>query len=656
MRKFNWNVLLFAALLLVTTACEKDVLQPDIAEPERAFDINYLRGGTRPTISFAAGPTELGADRVNPYTVSNIEAAYLEVDLAIVDLDATHQYIKFKPEDAADMELLDDADLLLLDFSWTREVIKQGDYYHSPRNDEDFPELYTVIGVREDIPAVEYEIIDELYLDENRVSILGQAFTRTGNGAEFEEIFATSLLCEEDPDIIVFEPEDCGHTGGGTGGTTTINDCGCEIFVEQRKPGGCLRVDDVQLANPGQTENFAGVRRAKVFAKDSWFTIRETFTDDNGCWKINRNYSGKAWINFRFKNDDRNKIRSEFFDFISTTSAVKVSTGAIAGPNFHDIQLNLFRQGTFTNFTGIAFIDELIRKKEHEIWAAATVNNAIHEFHDFAAAEGISVPPRLNVLILEKQRFGFASMLRQIGEGTFLNAVTNGFANSTSASNTEQFFATHLGFPITTILAPISYPVLRAYVGDVTIGVDFVNSDLLKRISYHELAHASHYVQVGENYWVDVIEATVAEGGHGTSTSTNAPLLALVESWPEHVALSLMTQNYPSTALVTAANTNFGTWENKLEEVRNESQDHVPIGLYNDLIDANANFVEFVRNENDPPFVSETLQDAVNGYTNTQLFSFLTVGVRSINDFQQLVRNDPSGNFVGDIDLLFSDY
>ncbi|GJM34541.1 MAG: hypothetical protein DHS20C18_35420 [Saprospiraceae bacterium] len=29
----------------------------------------------------------------------------------------------------------------------------------------------------------------------------------------------------------------------------------------------------------------------------------------------------------------------------------------------------------------------------HRFWGAATVNNAVHEFHDYAAIDGINPPP-----------------------------------------------------------------------------------------------------------------------------------------------------------------------------------------------------------------------------------------------------------------------
>ena len=105
-------------------------------------------------------------------------------------------------------------------------------------------------------------------------------------------------------------------------------------------------------------------------------------------------------------------------------------------------------------------------------------------------------------------------------------------------------------------------------------------------------------------------------------------------------------------------NTSSGvTWEDELEEIRNDSPNHVPIGLHFDLFD----------NQNDLNDACDRvigsgcgpIADNVDGFTNGELFSILDENTTDPDIYQARVINDllpGSGNTVADVNGLFNSY
>jgi hypothetical protein len=609
--------------------------------------------------------TVIKTPRQNPYAVENIKASYEAVMKSTYVSKTTHKYVVFSPTNAAELDILDDQDLLLIDYPWTSEVVQAGNYYHEPKDSNDIPLLYTIVEHDYSFPSgIQYEVIDELDLSDYSSAIMEEAYIRTQNQNFFEDSYKTLKMCEEGGGpIIIDEPEVCGPSGEGSSDGFIINDCGCEIYQDIRKPGGCVRVDDTQLNALGDVNNFTGVRRICVFARDGWFKLKKTYTEDNGCWKVNSRFSGNGWFYFRLRSEKRGRVRSDIMPFPTVTSAVRLTTGKIVGPKFNDIQVNVDRRGTPFTSTGSQFQDALIEKKFFELWSGCTVNNALHEFHDFAIAEGISAPPpNLNILVNGGQTRGFASMLGQLGQHNFLNAVTIGAANAALVdSDFLEFMGIVVGRSVVALLLPISDPAIRTFVGDVTIGVDFNDSDAMKRLAYHEIGHSSHFQNVGSAYWLNLIRAEVQAGGHGNEFGPDAGLIALVESWPEHIAVSILSQRYSptNTVTLTSAGANFPTWPNRLEFIHNESVSHVPIGLFNDLIDPISTSLETTIDRNQRNRISPTInfvQDEVTGFSNQDIDQILNSSTESISDFRQAILTFSRGNNVNDIIDLFNDY
>ena len=120
------------------------------------------------------GLIQLGEKLENPYTVSNMRKAYGNLQeknqlKSTFTIEPTHYYIRFLPENGKELELLKDAGLVLFDFPLDYEIT-QGTCFHDA--DIEVGKItwqYTAMPVSMEIPNVEYEILDDLYLQENNV-------------------------------------------------------------------------------------------------------------------------------------------------------------------------------------------------------------------------------------------------------------------------------------------------------------------------------------------------------------------------------------------------------------------------------------------------------------------------------------------------------
>lgn len=581
MQKLTPVLLLLSTVLLLQWGCKKDPLHNEtydvsLQTTERADLSHTFISNDVVETDTATKATVLGATRVNPYTVANFTAAYNELyEPDISALPTTDWYIKFLPATAEQVLKLTKSDLNMYEYPLDREVLEMGDYYTEPGAAPDqITPFYAVVKPNQSLPDVPYEKLADLHLRSPNEALTRQALIRTGYN----------------PDVtgFVIGPGDTGGGGGGGGSSEyETNSCGCTVYKEQRKPGGCIQVKDVQKAV------FEGVRRVKVILKDGWFTEDETWTDDNGCFRVNDKYYGVAWMWVKFKSD-RVKIRGTKKSFKAVWEwafAVKDYVGKLGGPRFNDIEV---KYEAWTDQGSAA----------HLYWGAATVNNALHTFHDYAATDGINAPPPiLDIFVGRNHRYGYALMTAQnmMTQGVFMALLQ----------------ATFFTGPFSPLIAVIGASAIQSYLPDVYVGIKYHNSDALKWLAYHEITHASHWTKAGIGYWNDVVRAEILANGHGDATSNNAELIALVESWAEHIGTTYTARTYPS--LPNTAQ--YGSWMTYLERTRNETTSHIPVGFYNDLIDTSIDGSTTACDQQTG--ACGLISDAVSGFTNAQFFGLL---------------------------------
>lgn len=156
-------VLLSTIGLLIVCSCDKEQLPPQ--------DKLYACETTT-----ALQQMVLGEKLENPYSVSNMKAAYESLSkctrLALSSDEAiypTHYYVKFIPKDEAELSLLKvDSTLILFPYPLDYDIIKFGSY-RDPNIPESQPTpLYCSIPVNKEIPkGVEYLILEELFIPDD---------------------------------------------------------------------------------------------------------------------------------------------------------------------------------------------------------------------------------------------------------------------------------------------------------------------------------------------------------------------------------------------------------------------------------------------------------------------------------------------------------
>ena len=553
-------------------------------------------------------------------------------------LTPTDHYVQIDPQTPEDIALIDSLDLDVLDFRFEREIHAMGDYYHEATDSMDFPTLYTVVPPGFDFHGLSHQLLSPLVLSED-TAVVRKAFELVGDPQGYEKHDPPCGKEEESGGLVLLP---CDGDGGGGSPPLTTNDCGCEVYTNVRKPGGCIRVQDTEKSTAGMPNTFEPVRRVRVIAKDGWFKIKKTYADDNGCWRINNEFSGKAWFWIKFRHD-RAKIRgvadnmSRYFQWAMT---VKDYVGQVDGPVFNNIETNYHMwtaQGS----------------QAHRFWGAATVNNAVHEFYELAPTYGIATPPFLDIYTARGTSGGFAVMVNEIGKQGTIDALTDGMSlNPNTGLNILSPFAEF--YNVTTALQiPINLFV-RYVAPDVMIGTAYNRSDQLKRLAFHELAHASHYTNVGRFYWQDVIRAEVAADGHGNAQSIMAGQIAVVESWAEFLGKRMTHDIYGSQNSIPE------NWLADIEATKNEDPDHIPIGLYHDLSDSsNSKDFDAVSPpcDEDAPTNCSIVDDNVMGISISNMFIRLDGSTTTPRIFIDRIKLEaPTGNSQQAIENLFLSY
>lgn len=303
----------------------------------------------------------------------------------------------------------------------------------------------------------------------------------------------------------------------------------------------------------------------------------------------------------------------------------------LEGPTFNNIEVN------YNMWTEQGF-------RTHMYWGAATVNNAVHEMHDYAAQDGINPPENgLDIYIGRNNTHGYALMSAQ----KYLSG----------AMGTAMGVATFWAGPWSVLIGLIGWGATILYLPDVYVGIDFQNSDRLKALAFHELAHASHYSQVGKDYWIGLVEAEILANGHGDQQSHDAGRIALCESWAGHIGHAYTHRTYGNDF------SGFQSWNQRLEETWNESFNHIPIGLYHDLADVG----EPVRTVGGITFSAcnqdgsgcTVIDDPVSDFTLRQMFLCLTPAVTTVDQFRQnLIANHltATSNTEAQVNTLFNQY
>jgi hypothetical protein len=594
--------------------------------------------------------TILGEKRRNPYTVENMNKAYTKLYGKDGNLKATHRYVKFNPTTPEDIKKIEKSGINVYDYPLDYEVIEMGDYYrreNAPENEQ--YSYYAALGLDKEIPDVPNEPLADLYLLNTDEPLVREAISLVGYNPDTEGY----IIFEDNP----------GGGGGGNGGGDLPSaagplvqsaDCSCRNGSNQRNPSGCIKVEDTNMSTAGNCDTYKALRRVKVILKDTWFTEDEIWTDDKGCFsKRNRKYYGRCWMWVKFTND-RGHIRSArsgisaVWDWLFT---VKDYVGMKWGPTFNNINVCY----DFSSDAG---------STAHYFWSAATVNNALHEYYDFASQQSLGTPPaNLDIYAGRNNSHGYAMMADKLTDkGFLLNNLFLGGAINIGAVSSTPWLAPF--YPLAVALTPLTGAIVEFF-PDVYVGVEPRNSDKIKEVAYHEFGHAAHYENLSWNfrnhYWIPNIGRIVRNGGYGDKADNNSGKCAVIEAWGYHIGQTISNRAYGTlssgfcgqshgTDCLTSFfsnSTNGSSYIQGLEafdpNLPNDPFNWIPKGVLHDLHDAN--------NETSIPVI-----DNCSGFNHKDFFNALNDDVNTVEKFRDRILQNTGNRQQIQVNQLFQQY
>ncbi|MFT4534028.1 MAG: hypothetical protein ACJA1A_000191 [Saprospiraceae bacterium] len=342
------------------------------------------------------------------------------------------------------------------------------------------------------------------------------------------------------------------------------NNCGCVIPSNTKIPSGCVQVQN-------DTNADAPVRIAKIAVWDWNFIFKKsniTYTDERGCWKLNRTYN-ECRMKVIFENKNL-KVRS--MKYWASLRVLRDRTRVFNNTPYNNINI---------------LFNSVIDRRE---WAASHTLNTDFLYREEAFDDNIAQPrTRLNYHIYPSNTPGSAPMLQGVGNP--------------------------LGLPFVNQTLPDFLPTIGDLLPDITNNYGVSETALrFNSTGYHELAHASHYSQVGETYWTDFRNHVIENNGDGTFPLFNSPN-------PGVMALGEAIAEYFEARYGNFVGGEGNTWRSNF----------IPAGLLWDLEDG-VSTTDLIRDPDNSKIVLAS--DNTEGFTPEMYFNVLFPGVRTIRSFR----------------------
>ena len=172
---------------------------------------------------YAEGDIILGHQLNNPYSLANMQLAYNNltsnniVSKYTPNIRPTHYYIKFKPNNFEQLEILSsDSTLILYDYPLDYLITQSGNRYHDPGLPDSVPTYqYSVVTVNYVFNnSIPYEILSTLYLPEEDKSLIGQ--NNDNNNFIVNLVNQAYLQTNNQDDTISINTNASSYTPGGT--------------------------------------------------------------------------------------------------------------------------------------------------------------------------------------------------------------------------------------------------------------------------------------------------------------------------------------------------------------------------------------------------------------------------------------------------------
>ena len=248
-------------LTLALMSCGKEGMPPG-----HGIDYEYGKGLSHDMIV-------LGNRLENPYKTENITKALVSLyptKAGRVEVKPTDLYVRFLPADKAECDLLESLGLELVDHPLDYAIAVDGDWYHDPEVPEgNVTWQYAVVPVGFDFPDIEYEIIDECYI--NRTS-----FPAKSDGIDWDAVEREAYLI------------------------TGNDDCLTDVYTKSSgkvSPSGRITIVD-EHANGKKPFGVAGVR----VSCNSFVKFDRTYTDRDGYYSMSEKFASQLRYRLVFQN------------------------------------------------------------------------------------------------------------------------------------------------------------------------------------------------------------------------------------------------------------------------------------------------------------------------------------------------------------------
>ena len=385
------------------------------------------------------GMIQLGDKLEDPYTVENMQEALTKVyptKAGRYDITATDLYVRFLPEDDAQLRQLKSKDIYLMDHPFDYQILREGDYYQDPEvGEKAITWQYAVVPQDFSFPeGIRYELLDECYLAEHDPS------TRGDLGIDWKRVEQEAFRLTGNEDLWVPETK-----------------------AESQAPSGRITIEDPDFSG-GKPFGVAGVKVVcNVFVK-----IGTCYTDRDGYYKMGKTFSGTPRYRLVFQNEKGFNIGINYI-----VVPASVSTLGTGGPEGIDVNVN--------------------EESDPALFRRCAVNNAAYDYYSRCVDTDLDIltpPDDLRIWI-------FPSLT----------------CSSTCMLHHEAFLGNELlGTYLRACLEPYSELVIfliKLFSPDVTIGTKENGYKEIYEHVVHEMAHASHYAQVGNGYWNSYIEYVI---------------------------------------------------------------------------------------------------------------------------------------------------
>lgn len=365
------------------------------------------------------------------------------------------KYVRFLPTDSVEYRLLMDSDLELFNYPLDYDILGDPSDYHDPNlPPEQITWQYTVMPIEQTPPI-------------NRVEVLGTGYVPDVGSSSLYDLAAIERCANN---MVVNE-----FTVVPFGGTTNTP----PPTTSTAPPTGKIRIYDT---NDTDEKVIKGVKGVKVRARH-FFKIRTAYTDEDGHYNINmRDFED---VNPRFELRFENRF------------------GFKLGYNVELIMPQTYNMGSTRTFT----FRSRDKEEDYKAWVLCTINNAAYDWYKRCEVEGMPTPPS-DLYIWAMEMVGGAAC-PMLHHGTF---NTSGLSIVPLAT---FLFGSGFGLITNAWLSIL----INTIAPDVFVfGVDKTTTSDLYRSTSHELAHATHFQQVGEEaldrafWWADVINYEVTCG------------------------------------------------------------------------------------------------------------------------------------------------